>query len=178
MDSQADEEGCQCNILTELIDHRKNADALSPDDSHVTVRGKQHPKRTTKGWQLCVQWRDGSTSWEDLKNLKEANSIETAEYTVAHSLTSKPAFSWWAPYTLKKRDHIITAVWARFVRKDVKFGIKVPNTIAEARRMDKDNGDTYWEKSVKKEMKNVRVTFKILDNEQTSLLATYKYPAA
>jgi hypothetical protein len=62
MYSQVDEESRQFNILTELIDHCKNTDALSPDDSYVTVRGKQHPKRTTKGWQLCVQWRDGSTS--------------------------------------------------------------------------------------------------------------------
>jgi hypothetical protein len=49
MYSQVDEEGRQFNILTELINHHKNADALGPDDSYVTVRGKQHPKRTTKG---------------------------------------------------------------------------------------------------------------------------------
>jgi hypothetical protein len=47
-------------------------------------------------------------------------------------------------YTLKKRDKIIAAVRARFVRKDFKFGIKVPNTIAEARRLDAENGDNLW----------------------------------
>jgi hypothetical protein len=98
--------------------------------------------------------------------LKEANPIKTAEYAIAHSLTSEPAFSWWAPYTLKKRDHIILAVRARFVRKDTKFGIKVPNTIGEAQHLDKENGDTYWEKSVLKKMKNICVAFNILDNEQ------------
>jgi hypothetical protein len=166
MYAQVDEEGRQFNILEELIDHRMNQTALGPEDAFVTIRGWQHPKRTTKGWQLCVKWRDGSTSWEDLKNLKEANPIKTAEYAVAHSISHEPAFLWWVSHTLKKRDRIISAVRARFVRKDFKFGIKVPNTITEARRYDQENGDTYWEKSIEKEMKNVRVAFDILDDDK------------
>jgi hypothetical protein len=155
MYSQVDEEGRQFNILTELIGHCMNTDAIGKSQGQFTVRGRTHPICTTKGWQLCVQWRDGSTSWEDLKDLTEANPVETAEYAVAHSLTQEPAFSWWVPHTLKKRDSIILAVKARLVRKNVKFGIKVPNTIAEARSLDRENGDDRWEKSVEKEMKNV-----------------------
>ncbi len=67
---------------------------------------------------------------------------------------------------MKKRDKIIAAVRARFVRKDFKFGIKVPNTVAEARLLDVANGDTFWEKSIEKEMKNVRVAFRILDDDK------------
>jgi hypothetical protein len=168
MYAQVDDEGRQFNILEALIDHRKNHDALSANEEEAshTIRGRRHPRRTTKGWQLCVQWKDGSTSWEDLKNLKEANPVETAEYAIAHSLASEPAFSWWVSHTLKKRDRIISAVKARFIRKDYKFGIKVPNTIAEARLLDKENGDDYWEKSVAKEMKNVRVAFRVLENDE------------
>jgi hypothetical protein len=50
---------------------------------------------------------------------------------------------------------IISAVQARFIRRDYKFGIKVPHNIAEARSLDQENGDDFWERSVKKEMKNV-----------------------
>jgi hypothetical protein len=82
---------------------------------------------------LRVTWCDGSTSWEALKDLKEANPIETAEYAVAYSLSSLPAFSWWVTYTLKKRDRIISAVKARFIQKYFKFGIKVPDRVAGAR---------------------------------------------
>jgi hypothetical protein len=166
MYAQVDDEGRQFNIMEEIVDHRKDANALTSEDGFVTLHGQQHHKRTTKGWQMCVKWRDQSTSWEDLKDMKEANPVETAEYAATHSLAKEPAFSWWVPYTLKKRDFIISAVKARFVRKDYKYGIKVPNTIAEARRLDKENGDAYWERSVEKEMKNVRVAFKVLDDDQ------------
>jgi hypothetical protein len=152
--------------MDELVDHKKSEEATPSDDGYVTVNERRHPKRTTQGWQLCVKWHDGSTSWEHLKDLKEANPIETAEYAVVHSLSHEPAFSWWVKHTLKKRDTINAAVRARFVRKDFKFGIQVPNTIAEARRLDAESGDTYWEKLIKKEMQNVRVAFKVLDNKQ------------
>jgi hypothetical protein len=60
-------------------------------------------------------------------------------------------------YTLKKRDIIISPVRARFVCKDYKFGIKVPNTIAEAQRLDQENGDSFWEKLIEEEMWNIHL---------------------
>jgi hypothetical protein len=93
MYAQVNDKGQQYKIMEELVDHRKGADATPDDQAYVTINGRCHPKQMTKVWQLCVQWRDGSTSWEDLKNLKEANPIKTAEYAMANSLTSEPAFS-------------------------------------------------------------------------------------
>jgi hypothetical protein len=113
---------------------------------------------------MCILWKNGDTSWEKLKDMKEANPIETAEYAAAKGISNKPAFNWWAKYTLKKRDFIVSAVRARFTRRDYKFGIRVPNNIQEARALDKENGDAFWERSVEKEMKNVRIAFKILPN--------------
>jgi hypothetical protein len=113
---------------------------------------------------MCVRWKNGDTSWESLKDMKEANPIELAEYAVAHGISTEPAFNWWAQYTLKKRDAIIATVRAQIVRRDYKFGIKVPANIAEARALDKENGDELWERSVEKEMKNVQIAFKVLDD--------------
>jgi hypothetical protein len=81
-----------------------------------TPRGCQHPKRTTQGWQLCAKWRDGSTSWENLKHLKEANPIEAAKYAITHDLSNeRGVFSRWVLHILKnKRDQIISAVQAQF----------------------------------------------------------------
>jgi hypothetical protein len=53
---------------------------------------------------LCVQWKDGSTSWEQIASLKESNPVEIADYAVTHSLDSEPAFAWWVPLTLKRRN--------------------------------------------------------------------------
>jgi hypothetical protein len=56
------------------------------------------------------------------------------------------------------------AVRAHIVQRDYKVGIKVPGNIAEARALDRGNEDNLWELSVEKEMKNVRVAFKVLDD--------------
>ena len=87
---------------------------------------------------------NGSTSWEALKDLKESNPVEVAEYAVGAKLVSEPAFAWWVPFTLKRRDRIIAKIDARFVKKTHKFGIAVPTTVNEALQMDKENGNTLW----------------------------------
>jgi hypothetical protein len=42
---------------------------------------------------MCVRWKNGDTSWESLKDMKEANPMESAEYAVAHGISTKPAFN-------------------------------------------------------------------------------------
>jgi hypothetical protein len=67
MYSQVDNEGNQYLLLDSIIDWKKTDEAV--DDSNigqVSFNGNLHPRRTTKGWKLCVQWKDGSTSWETL----------------------------------------------------------------------------------------------------------------
>jgi hypothetical protein len=68
------------------------------------------PKITTQGWYLVVQWKDGSLSWEKLKDLKASNPIEVAEYAVANRLIEEPAFKCWAPHILHCRNRIISKV--------------------------------------------------------------------
>jgi hypothetical protein len=69
-----------------------------------------YKKRNTVGWQLCCQWKDGSSSWEKLSNLKELHPLETAKYAVTMGIDQEPAFNWWVPHVLRKRDRIISAV--------------------------------------------------------------------
>jgi hypothetical protein len=125
---------------------------------------------------MCILWKNGDTSWEKLKDVKEANPIEAAEYAVVKGIHKAPAFNWWAQYTLKKRDFIISAVRAQFIRRDYKFGIKVPANITQARALDPENGDNFWEGWVEKEMKNVIVAFKILDNGKRAPVGYQRIP--
>ena len=46
----------------------------------------------------------------------------------------------------------------------MKFGIHLSATYEEAVRMDKESGNTSWQDATKKEMKNVEVAFKFLDD--------------
>ena len=95
------------------------------------------PKRTTKGWKLLVEWKDGSSNWIPLKDLKASNPVETAEYTVANQIQDEPAFAWWVPFVLKKRSRIISKVKSRYWRQTHKFGIEMPKTVEEAYELDK-----------------------------------------
>ncbi len=174
MYAQCDTEGNQYLLMEAVTDHRQTPDAVAPNDGTFQWNGKRHLKRTTKGWQLCVQWRDGTTTWERLAELKESNPVEVAEYSVAAGIDNMPAFKWWVPYTLKKRERIIEAVNKRVLKKTHKFGIRIPRTVEEALRIDKENGNSLWEDAMKKEMGNVRVAFKILPNGQQAPIAHTK----
>jgi hypothetical protein len=102
--SQVDDEGRHHLLLATLVDHEKDDTAVSADDGYIVTNGNRRRKLMTKGWKLCVKWKDGSTSWEALKDLKESNPVEVAEYSVSTKLVSEPAFAWWVPFTLKRRD--------------------------------------------------------------------------
>ena len=95
----------------------------------VDQSGCRHPKVTTQGWELEVEWRDGMTSWVPLKDLKDSNPVPLAEYAVANKISEEPVFAWWVRPTLKRRDRIIKKVKSRYWAKSHKFGIELPKAV-------------------------------------------------
>jgi hypothetical protein len=91
--------------------------------------------------------------------------VEVAEYSVAQGIDHEPAFVWWVPYTLKKRNRIVAAVSKRYHKREYKYGFRVPKTVEEAKEIDKECGNTLWMDSVEKEMAAVNVAFKFLDDD-------------
>jgi hypothetical protein len=124
-------------------------------------------RKTTKGWHLCVEWKDGTTSWERLADLKERNPVEIAEYAATKSLLNTPDFIWWDPHVLQTRTRIIASVTKRYHKWTHKFGIGVRKSWDECVKLDKENDNTLWQDAVRKEMKNVRIAFKILNGEES-----------
>jgi hypothetical protein len=57
-----------------------------------------------------------------------------------------------------------------------KFGIELPKTVKEALELDKKNGNTFWADAIAKEMKDVRVAFKILLDGQSVPIGYQKIP--
>jgi hypothetical protein len=94
--SQVDQEGHHFTLMKEIIDHEVSESAALPrDQSQVRDQsGRLRPKRTTKGWKMLVEWKDGTTTWTFLKDLKESNPVEVAEYAVANNIATEPAFAW------------------------------------------------------------------------------------
>ena len=101
---QCDPAGNQLLLMDEIIDHKKDGSALQPVDKWVYRHGKRHLRKSTKGWALCVRWKDGSTTWQALSSLKESHPIQVAEYAVASGIDTEPAYEGWVPYVLKKRN--------------------------------------------------------------------------
>ena len=73
--------------------------------------------------------------------MKELYPVEVAKYAVAQEIDHEPAFSWWVPHTLKKRDRIIAAVNKRYHKRTHKFGICIPKMVEEAKMLDRINGN-------------------------------------
>jgi hypothetical protein len=150
--------------LSEIIDHRKDSTAVSKDNGIITMKnGTKKPRMTTKGWQFCCQWNDGSTSWHPLKDIKESHPLEVADYAKNNKLMEEPAFAWWVPHTLKKRDRIISKMRKRYFRVNKKYGIEIPKTVMRALQIDDETGTTFWADAISKEMNNNSKAFNILE---------------
>ena len=91
--------------------------------------------------------------------------METAEFAVARGLQDEPAFSWWVPYTLRKRDQIIAAVNSRVRKSTHKYGVEMPTSIEHANELDAKNGNTLWCDAIAKEMYNDSIAFEILEKD-------------
>ena len=125
---------------------------------------------------MHVEWIDGSSLWIPLADLKESNPVETAEYAKAALIHNEPAFAWWVPTILKRRDRIIKQVHHRLNKKNLKFGVEVPNTVQEAYALDKANGNTLWHDAINKELKNVLVAFRLLEEGEQLPVGSKQIP--
>jgi hypothetical protein len=104
---QCDPDGNQYVLLEEIVNHQPLPTAIRlSDQKNVCANGKTYLKRSTVGWQLCCQWKDGAMSWKNLADFEESHPIETAEYAKILGIDHEPAFNWWVPHVLRKRDRI------------------------------------------------------------------------
>jgi hypothetical protein len=91
-----------------------------------------------------------------LKDLKDAYTVQIAEYAAANKTANEPAFNWWVHRVLRKRNCIVAKV-KRYWRTTHKFGIRVPKTVEEALPINKETGTDFWQKALGKEMTKVKV---------------------
>ena len=164
--TQVDQEGNRYILLDVLIDYRVNGRVVKLQDAFITTgTGTRRRCETTIGWKLLAQWKDGSTNWVSLKDLKESYPVQTAEYTVATKIAMEPAFSRSDPYTLKKRNQIISKVKSKYWLRTHKFWIRIPKSVEEAKRLYQENGDSQWWEAICNEMRNVRPAFEVWEND-------------
>jgi hypothetical protein len=140
--NSVDEDGMENVLFLDIIDHRNNSEASLKEQAQLTPPNEQsnkvHPCFTTKGWEICIAWQDGSTSWHKLSDVKNAYPLQLAEYVTKNGIANKPAFAWWVKPMMKQRKLYIKSSHTRYAKRTHKFGIRVPRTVEEALRIDKE----------------------------------------
>ena len=89
--------------------------------------------------------------------------METVEFAKSRGIDDEPAFAWWVPHTLKKRDAIISAMKGRLRKTTHTYGIEMPTSVDHAMEINRKNGNTMWKDALALEMYNVGVAFEILE---------------
>ena len=168
--SQVDSEGHINCLLDEIVDHRCDNTAMSSSDNmYQDENDVTHQRYTTKGWQIYVQWKDGSSIWVAMKDIKNSYPVELAEYAITAGIDNLPAFSWWIPYTLTERSRILSKLKSKYWLRIHKYGCEIPKTIADAKRIDAANKNTLWQDAIELEMKNIRVAFELYNGDPANL---------
>ena len=85
-----DDSGNKYLMMDSIVEYQKSDKALSVYSQKMVHRGRGFMRRSTVGWHICVQWRDGSTPWQGHKDLKESHTVETTYYSVAQEVYHKP----------------------------------------------------------------------------------------
>ena len=128
--SQVESEGHHYKVLTEVTDHKKDDSAISKVGGFIkSSSGNIHRKRTTRGWKILVEWKDGSVDWVLIKDLKQSTPVELTEYFVENKISDEPDFNWWIKETLQHRYMIVSRVKSNYWRTSHNFGIRFPRTV-------------------------------------------------
>ena len=57
------------------------------------VNGKKFVSCFNRDWELCCEWKDDSTSWQKLSDLKESHPLHVAEFTLAAGIADETALT-------------------------------------------------------------------------------------
>ena len=78
-----------------------------------------------------------------MKDLKESNPCEVADFARARSFYDEPYFAWWVPYTLRKSDVILSNIKAKIRKTTHKYGIEIPSNVTHANEIDQNNENNF-----------------------------------
>ena len=140
---------------------------------HISNRNKRRCE-TTKVWEVCIQWKGGSSTWNQVKDVKEAYPVQLSEYAVQNRVSEQPAFAWWIKYVLKKSYCIVSKTASKYWQKTHKYGVRIPKLVKEALQIDKANGDTKWWDAIVQDMGNVRPAFQVHEGAKADLPIGYQ----
>ena len=94
--AQVDLSGNQFTILDSITLTRIDGAQVLHQDAFVhTSPGTKKRLNTTKVWEICIQWKYGSTTCNKLKDVKYLYPVHMAEFAVDNRISEEPPFAWW-----------------------------------------------------------------------------------
>ena len=71
--------------MSEIVDHQRDGSAVTKENG-FTGNHSNITNKTTKGWEVLIEWKDETTTWVDIKDVNEASPIYLDEYAVANQI--------------------------------------------------------------------------------------------
>ena len=169
--TQIDTDGHTELTMEEIIDHRVNNNHVVREQSLIDSPSDKNIKRTrtTRGWDLYVQWKGGHASWVALKDMKHGYPVQTAQYAIKNKLNKEPAFNWWVNYTMRKADRIISKLKSKYWQRTHKYGIQIPKSAEEAYEIDKANANKLWTDAIREEMTKIKGAVRVYEGNANEL---------
>ena len=125
--AQIDKEENRHVLMDKKTEHWFDEAAVNSQDAFLTTySGTKQRRQTTQGVSLCIKWRNSNTSCVSLKEIKEAYPDQLAYYVISAKISVEPAFSWWVPHNLKKRNRIICKIEIQLLAEDSQVWDKGP----------------------------------------------------
>ena len=174
--AHVDDEGNRQVLMKEIIDYHTNGQEVKHQDAFITMRtGTKRRRETTKGWEILIEWKDGSMNWVVLKDAKESYSVQLAKFAISNRIAEEPAFTWWVPFMMKKRNRILAKMKSKYWLRSHKFRIRIPKSVEEAKKVDNQNRNTLWWDAICKEMCNAQPAFEVFEGTKDQLPVGYQF---
>ena len=102
--TQVDQEGNRFLLIKNITKTRTNGTKTLQQDAFVIIKsGTKRRKNKIEGWEVYIQWKDISTTWNKIKDIKDSYPLQMVGYAVNNIILEEQAFTWWTKHVLNKR---------------------------------------------------------------------------
>jgi hypothetical protein len=109
--------------------------------------------------------------------MKDAYPVQVEDDAVTNGISNDPAFRWWVPFVLKKRERILKKVKSKHWLVSHKYGLELPKSVAQALEIDRRTGTDFWRKAIEKEIRNVFPAFEFIEDNKANVPPGHEFVA-
>ena len=129
------------------------------------IIGHRYSKAEPNKIELLIDWVGYEPSWVPWKDIRHTDPVSLAEYAQKNDLLEKSRWKWAKRYVKNAKTFKRMLKQVKLMKKRTKqamkwkFGVKIPRSLAEAKKFDKENGNTAWMDAVQTEVILLRDTY-------------------